>query len=111
MARCRHGFELSRVSCPSGCGGADMKQHLIGNGRVVEEEPKKPRKAGPVTDAQIEQALTGASSVRAARERICMDDQDFKTRCQAVPKLAELYAAAKARGLKTGRARYGWRPV
>lgn len=108
MSSCPHGFELTQVSCPAGCGGTSLRQSAIGTGRAQKPEPKSPRRNfAALTDQEIELALTDATSVREEREKLSVQDIKFLARCRAVPKLWALYEAAKARGLSTGRC--NWR--
>ncbi len=101
MARCRHGFELSRVECPAGCGGIDKPQHLVtkvANPRVkVERNTKRP--PGRFTDEQLREALTDAPNVAAVAKRLASHFVPVRDRAKAVPELWALYRAARERGL------------
>ncbi len=100
MARCKHGFELTRVACQAGCGGIEKKQRLVARierpRAVAERMPR--RKSAPFTDEQLRAALIDAPSATAVAKRLNTHFALVKARAEAVPELRALYRLARDRG-------------
>lgn len=110
MPRCRHGFELSMVACPVGCGGKTAQLQSLK--RIHGAEPEPLRYPGrKVTADEIADALASAPSVRHAREKLGISEASLLKHVRASAKLRQLYDDAKARGMQASRERYGWRRV
>lgn len=115
MARCKHGFELSSVVCPAGCGGVEKRQNLVARVEkpraMVERLPR--RRSAAFTDEQLRAALIDAPSATEVAKRLGSHFAIVKARAEAVPELKALYRLARDRG-RSSRDRSrptGWRPA
>lgn len=104
MARCRHGFEITQVRCPTGCGGPKRTERRAGNGSAGLEGPERQRRnpAPDVTDEEIAAVLSSAPSVKGAMSKLGCSWQFISERVEEGSKeLRAAYGAARERGYRT----------
>jgi hypothetical protein len=106
MARCKHGFELSSVVCPSGCGGTRKQQQQVAKGKRLPEAAKEARVKAPnssFTDERLLEVLASAPTARAAAGRLGCSLTTLQTRVKKTRQLREAYAACRDRGRESSR--------
>jgi hypothetical protein len=76
MARCSHGFELTQVECPMGCG-------------VVSKSERRPYRVA-LTDDLIADALAKTTSLKTAAKLLGCSHEGVRGRVKKSPRLQAL---------------------